>query len=49
MNRTKITNTDQEWKAELTPLQFEVTCKHGTERAFAGEYADHREDGVYIK
>ena len=43
----KITKTDQEWKAQLSPLQFDVTRKHGTERAFSGEYADHHDDGVY--
>ena len=44
----KITKPEQEWKAQLTPLQFDVTRKHGTERAFSGEYADHHEDGVYL-
>jgi len=39
--------TDQEWKAELTPIQYEVTRKHGTERAFTGEYYKNHEDGVY--
>ena len=43
----KITKTDQEWKAQLSPLQFDVTRKHGTERAFSGVYADHHDDGVY--
>ena len=43
----KITKTDKEWKAQLSPLQFDVTRKHGTERAFSGEYADHHDDGVY--
>jgi len=41
------TKTDQEWKAELTPIQYEVTRKHGTERAFTGEYYKNHEDGVY--
>jgi len=41
------TKTDQEWKAELTPIQYEVTRKHGTERAFTGEYYKNKEDGVY--
>jgi peptide-methionine (R)-S-oxide reductase len=41
------TKTDQEWKAELTPIQYEVTRKHGTERAFTGEYHKNHEDGVY--
>jgi len=47
MSTPKITKTDQEWKAELSPLQYEVTRKHGTERAFTGEFHDHHEDGVY--
>lgn len=47
MSTPKITKTDQEWKTELSPLQYEVTRKHGTERAFTGEFHDHHEDGVY--
>jgi peptide-methionine (R)-S-oxide reductase len=43
----KIVKSDSEWKSMLTPEQFEVTRKHGTERAFTGEYFDHHEDGVY--
>jgi peptide-methionine (R)-S-oxide reductase len=44
---SKITKTDAEWKSQLTALQFEVTRKHGTERAFTGEYADNKADGSY--
>ncbi len=44
----KLAKTDQEWKTQLSPLQFDVTRKHGTERAFSGEYAEHHEDGVYL-
>ena len=44
---SKITKTDKEWKDQLNPIQYDVTRKHGTERAFTGEYADHHEDGVY--
>ena len=47
MSTPKIVKSDQEWKAALSPLQFDVTRKHGTERAFAGEYNDHHEDGIY--
>ena len=47
MSEPKITKADKEWKEQLAPLQFDVTRKHGTERAFSGEYADHHEDGVY--
>jgi peptide-methionine (R)-S-oxide reductase len=39
--------TDEEWKKELTPQQFEVCRKKGTERAFTGEYWDHHAPGTY--
>ena len=47
MSPPKINKPDSEWKAALTPLQFDVTRKLGTERAFSGEYDDHHGDGVY--
>jgi peptide-methionine (R)-S-oxide reductase len=43
----KVTKTDEEWKKLLTAEQFKVTRKHGTERAFAGEYHDSKEKGMY--
>ncbi len=43
----KIVKDDQEWKKQLTPVQFDVTRKKGTERAFTGEYWNHHETGVY--
>jgi len=39
--------TDAEWKSALTPLQYDVLRKKGTERAFTGEYWDHHEKGTY--
>ena len=43
----KIVRTDKEWKALLTPEQYKVLRKKGTERAFTGEYNDHKDEGVY--
>jgi peptide-methionine (R)-S-oxide reductase len=43
----KITKTDAEWKALLSAEQFNVTRKHGTERAFSGKYAENKDPGVY--
>ena len=42
-----VKKTDEEWKAQLTPEQFEVTRRQGTERAFTGKYWDCHEDGSY--
>ena len=42
-----ITKTEQEWRESLTPEQFHVLRRKGTERAFAGKYWDTRVDGVY--
>jgi peptide-methionine (R)-S-oxide reductase len=43
----KVHKSDEEWKQQLTPLQFEVTRKAGTERAFTGEYFNQHEKGLY--
>jgi peptide-methionine (R)-S-oxide reductase len=43
----KIQKTESEWQAELTPEQFAVTRKHGTERPFTGEYNANKAAGVY--
>ncbi len=43
----KIEKTDKEWQEQLTPEQYYVTRKKGTERAFTGEYHDFKGKGVY--
>ena len=43
----KVTKTDDEWRAELTPEEFEITRRAGTERAFTGIYNDTKTPGIY--
>jgi peptide-methionine (R)-S-oxide reductase len=43
----KVTKTDAEWRDALTPEEFEVARRKGTERAFTGEYWDNHDEGVY--
>jgi peptide-methionine (R)-S-oxide reductase len=44
----KITKTDEEWRAELTPEQYHVLRQKGTERAFTGRHASTKEAGTYL-
>ena len=39
--------TDEQWRARLTPEQYEVLRRHGTERPFTGEYVNVKDDGSY--
>jgi peptide-methionine (R)-S-oxide reductase len=44
---TKMNKTDAEWRTDLTPEQYEVLRKKGTERPFTGVYNDCKDPGVY--
>lgn len=44
----KVTHTDEEWQKLLTPEQYEILRKKGTETAFTGAYWDNHKAGVYV-
>ena len=43
----KITKSDAEWRAQLSPEEYRVTRQHGTERPFANRYHDSKTPGTY--
>ncbi|HET9486449.1 MAG TPA: peptide-methionine (R)-S-oxide reductase MsrB [Chryseosolibacter sp.] len=43
----KIQKSEDEWKKELSPVQYHVLREKGTERAFSGQYWDNHDKGVY--
>jgi peptide-methionine (R)-S-oxide reductase len=45
--KTKIQKTDEEWQKQLTPEQFYVARKAGTEPAFTGKYWKTKDAGTY--
>lgn len=44
----KVKKTDAEWRTQLSEEQYRVTRHAGTERAFTGEYWNHKEGGKYF-
>ena len=44
---TRTEKTDEQWRAELTPAQYEVLRRRGTERPFTGEFVHTDVDGTY--
>jgi peptide-methionine (R)-S-oxide reductase len=43
----KVQKTDEEWREQLTPEEYEVTRRGGTEAPFTGRYWDSHEKGMY--
>jgi peptide-methionine (R)-S-oxide reductase len=43
----RIDRSNDEWRALLTPQQYQVCRERGTERAFTGEYFDCKDTGMY--
>jgi len=44
---TKIQKSEGEWRDQLTPEQYEVTRKAGTERAFSGPHLEEKREGMF--
>ncbi len=43
-----VVKSDEEWKKELTPEQYDILRNKGTERAFTGKYYHNEDDGTYL-
>lgn len=43
----KVTMSDDEWRSQLTPEQYQIARGKGTERAFCGTLLDNKQHGVY--
>ncbi len=47
MANEKIQKSDEEWKAELSPVEYHILREKGTERPFTGKYYQSKQDGIY--
>jgi peptide-methionine (R)-S-oxide reductase len=46
-NQPKVSKSDEEWRAQLSPEEYAVLRQAGTERPWTGEYVDTKTQGVY--
>lgn len=44
----RVVKSDEEWRAQLTPEQFQIARGKGTERAFCGTLLDNKREGIYV-
>lgn len=44
----RVEKSDAEWQRQLSPLEYQVTRREGTERAFTGRYHEQHDDGLYL-
>jgi peptide-methionine (R)-S-oxide reductase len=44
----EVEKSDAEWRAELSPAQYEVLRRAGTERPWSGKYVNNHDDGTYV-
>jgi len=43
----KVIKTDEQWRAELSPIEYQIARQADTERAFTGKFWDHHQPGIY--
>ncbi|MDB2702351.1 peptide-methionine (R)-S-oxide reductase MsrB [Flavobacteriaceae bacterium] len=48
MSKYPVHKTDAEWKAELSPEEYHILRKAGTERPFSGKFNNHQAQGTYV-
>ena len=44
----KVVKSDEEWRTELSPQEYEITRRAATEQAFTGEYCETKTPGTYL-